>query len=213
MLGFIMVDTYRVLKDFEDSIAEYCGSKFAVGIDNASNGLFLCLKFIGVEGQTITIPNRTYLSVPCSIIHAGAHVKFDDQHPTVNGNKLRGQYKLDPFPVWDSALTFRRNMYISGQFMCLSFSGPHKFLKLGKGGMILTDNAEACEWFKKARYSGRNEGGDHLTDTLDVVGWNYYLLPDIAARGLAMMPGVEDYNEDLEIEYQDLSKQNIYTQR
>ena len=208
-----MAYTYQVLKDFENEISKYCGSKFAIGVDNASNGLFLCLKFIGVEGQTITIPNRTYLSVPCSIIHAGAHVKFDNQHSTVIGNKLKGQYKLEPFPVWDSALTFRKNMYIPGQFMCLSFSGPHKFLKLGKGGMILTDDDEAHEWLKKARYSGRNEGGDHLTDTLDVIGWNYYLLPDIAARGLALMPGVKDYNEDLEIEYQDLSKQKIYTQR
>ena len=201
---------YRVVKIFEEEIADYTGAPYAVSVDSSTNGLFLCLKYLQIEGKEVTIPSRTFMSVPCSIINAGNKVKFDKEHPAVIGNKLKGQYKLEPFPVWDSALTFNKNMYIPGQLMCLSFSGPHKYLKLGKGGAILTDNPEAYEWLKRARYFGRRPV-DHLVENFDMIGWNYYMLPEIAARGCVLMLGIEDENDDLEIEYQDLSKYEIYT--
>ena len=201
---------YKIVNIFEEIIAEYCGSKYAVAVDNATNGLFLCMKYLDIEGEEITIPARTFMSVPCAIIHAGNRVKFDKDHPSIEGTRLKGQYRLDPFPIWDSALSFRKNMYIPGQLQCLSFSGPHKFLKLGKGGMILTDNKDAYTWLKRAAYFGRNPV-DHMSDNFDMLGWNYYMLPEIAARGAVMMAGIKDDNEDLALEYQDLSAYRIYT--
>jgi dTDP-4-amino-4,6-dideoxygalactose transaminase len=202
---------YEVIKNFEEIVADYCGSSYAVAVDNATNGLFLCMKYLKIENQEITIPARTFMSVPCAIIHAGNKVNFDKNHSSIIGKKLKGQYRLDPFPIWDSALTFKKNMYIPGELQCLSFSGPHKFLKLGKGGMILTDSKEAYQWLKRAAYFGRRPV-DHLVDNFDMLGWNYYMLPEIAARGSVLMLGIEDNNEDLEREYQDLSKYKVYTE-
>ena len=203
---------YQVITNFEEIVAEYCGSKYAVAVDNATNGLFLCLKYLGIEDQDITIPAVTFMSVPCTIIQTGNRVNFDKNHPAIiDGKRLRGQYQLAPFPIWDSALTFRRDMYIPGQFMNLSFSGPHKFLKLGKGGMILTDDKEAHTWLKRAAYFGRRPM-DHKKEKFDMLGWNYYMLPEIAARGAVLMLGIKDDNKDLEIEYQDLSKYKVYTE-
>jgi len=204
-------NTYKVISDFEKRIAEYCGAPYAISVDNATNALFLCMKYLKISNKEITIPSRTFMSVPCAIIHSGNKVKFNKNHPAVNKNKLKGQYKLEPFPIWDSALSFHKSMYLSGQLMCLSFSGPHKFLKLGKGGMILTDNKEAYKWLQRAKYFGRNPV-DHLEDNFNMLGWNYYMLPEIAARGMVLMLGIDDHNEDLEIEYQDLSKYPIYTE-
>ena len=203
-------NAYGVVDAFEKIVAEYCGAKYAVSVDNATNGIFLCLKYLKLRDEEVTIPARTFMSVPCAIIHSGNKVKFDKNHPSLRGKKLKGQYKLEPFPIWDSALTFTKDMYIPGQLQCLSFSGPHKFLKLGKGGVILTDNKDACEWIKRARYFGRRPV-DHLVENFDMLGWNYYMLPEIAARGCVLMLGIDDHNEDLEIEYQDLSKYKIYT--
>lgn len=203
-------NAYTVVETFEEMIAEYCGSPYAVAVDNLTNGLFLSMKYMKIEGEEITIPARTFMSVPCCILHAGNKVKFDKNHPAIKGKKLKGQYQLDPFPIWDSALSFHEGMYIPGSLQCLSFSGPHKFLKLGKGGMILTDNRDAYEWLKRARYFGRN-AVDHLVDNFDMLGWNYYMLPEIAARGCVLMAGIDKYNEDLEREYQDLSKYAVYT--
>ena len=202
---------YKIINMFEETVAEYCGAKYAVAVDNATNALFLCIKYLNIEDQEITIPARTFMSVPCAIIQAGNKVKFDPDHKAIVGKKLKGQYQLSPFPIWDSALTFHKDMYIANQFQCLSFSGPHKFLKCGKGGMILTDNEEAYNWFKRAIYFGRRHV-DHLKEHFDMLGWNYYMLPEIAAKGAVLMLGIKDYNEDLAIEYQDLSKYKVYTE-
>ena len=74
----------------------------------------------------ISIPARTYPSVPCEIIHAGAKVKFE----TSKGKTLKGAYQLKPTKVWDSALLFSADMYIPGTHMCCSFTGPYKTFKL-----------------------------------------------------------------------------------
>jgi dTDP-4-amino-4,6-dideoxygalactose transaminase len=98
--------------------------------------------------------------------------------------------------------------------MCISFTGPYKHLKLSKGGAILTDDEQAYKWFKRARFSGRNECSYH-EDEFDMLGWNFYILPELSARGLLLMNqfyknGKPISNPDLELEYPDLSKFSIY---
>ena len=51
-----------------------------------------------------------------------------------------------------------------------------------------------------------------LKDNFDMLGWNYYMLPEIAARGIVLMSAIKDFNEDISLEYQDLSKYPIYTE-
>jgi hypothetical protein len=51
-----------------------------------------------------------------------------------------------------------------------------------------------------------------------MLGWNFYMMPELAARGLLMMPqfynldGSKKHNKDLELPYPDLSKFEIYKQ-
>jgi len=204
---------YKVTEEFEEELAKYTGAKFAVTVDNMSNGLFLALMYENVKGLEITIPSRTYPSVPCEIIHAGAKVKFKQ----VKGKTITGAYQLEPTNVWDSALTFTADMYKPGTHMCVSFTGPYKHFKLSKGGAILTDDLDAYHWFKRARYSGRRECSYH-DDNLDMLGWNFYMMPELAARGLLLMnqfyntDGSKKHNEDLTLPYPDLSKFDIYKQ-
>jgi len=164
-----------------------------------------------IETYTITIPSKTYPSVPCEIIHAGLKVNFDK----VEGNTIKGAYQLKGSNVWDSALRFTADMYIPKSHMCLSFTGPYKTLKLSKGGAIITDDYQAMLWFKRARFSGRRECSYH-DDNFDMLGWNFYMMPELAARGLLMMSQFYDLNgnkkqiDDLELPYPDLSKFEIY---
>jgi dTDP-4-amino-4,6-dideoxygalactose transaminase len=203
---------YKITEEFEEKLAEYTGAKYVVTLDNASNALFLALTYENIKGKEITIPSRTYPSVPCEIIHAGGLVNFSP----VDGKTIKGAYRLEPTNVWDSALRFTHNMYIPGQHMCISFTGPYKHFKLSKGGAILTDNYEAYLWFKRARYSGRRECSYH-DDHFDMLGWNFYMMPELAARGLLLMnqfykiDGTAKDNPDLEMPYPDLSKFDIYT--
>lgn len=203
---------YKVTEEFEEELCKYTGSPYAVTVDNASNALFLALMYEKVNDKKIIIPSRTYPSVPCEIIHAGGKVVFDK----VTGETITGAYQLKNTNIWDSALRFTANMYIPGSHMCLSFTGPYKHLKLSKGGAILTDNYDAYMWFKRARYSGRRECSYH-DDNFDMLGWNFYMMPEIAARGLLLMSqfynldGTRKENEDITMRYPDLSKYEIYT--
>jgi dTDP-4-amino-4,6-dideoxygalactose transaminase len=204
---------YKITEEFEQKLAEYTGAPYVVTVDNQSNALFLALMFENVKGIEITIPNRTYPSVPCEIIHAGAKVKFKP----IKGKKLKGAYQLAPTNVWDSALCFTADMYMPGTHMCVSFTGPYKHFKLSKGGAILTDNYDAYLWFKRARYSGRRECSYH-DDHFDMLGWNFYMMPELAARGLLLInqfyntDGTKKTQPDLELPYPDLSKFPVYTE-
>jgi dTDP-4-amino-4,6-dideoxygalactose transaminase len=203
---------YKITEDFEKALSIYTGAPYVITVDNQSNALFLCLVYENVKGLEITIPSRTYPSVPCEIIHAGAKINFKK----VKEKTLKGAYQLFPTKVWDSALRFTTGMYMSNTHMCVSFTGPYKHFKLSKGGAILTDDYNAYLWFKRARYSGRRECSYH-DDNFDMIGWNYYMMPELAARGLLLMnqfyygDGRPKSNEDLELPYPDLSKFEIYT--
>jgi hypothetical protein len=197
---------YKITEEFEEKIANYTGAPYVVTVDNMSNGMFLALMYENIKGKIITIPNRTYPSVPCE------KVNFKQ----IDSKYLEGAYNLEGSNVWDSALLFTTNMYIPKSHMCVSFTGPYKTLKLSKGGAILTDNIKAYEWFKRARYSGRRECSYH-EDNFDMLGWNFYMMPEISARGLLMMSQFYDNgkpipNKPLKLEYPDLSKFEIYKQ-
>jgi len=171
---------------FEEEMADYTGAPYALAIDNCTDALFLCcmyLKTVGLLPKEITIPSRTYLSVPQSIIQSGAEVVFDKREET---NNWFGMYQLKPTPIYDSAKRLRRNMYIPETYLCLSFN-IKKPLTIGKGGMILTDDTNMVPWIKRARYEGRNPDVYYKTDDLTFCGWNMYMEPLSAARGLALM--------------------------
>jgi dTDP-4-amino-4,6-dideoxygalactose transaminase len=207
---------YKITDDFEKELGRYTGAPYVITLDNMSNALFLALYYEKnitktITGDTITIPNRTYPSVPCEIIHSGLKVDFD----LVDGRTIKGAYQLKGSNVWDSALRFTADMYIPKTHMCVSFTGPYKHFKLSKGGAILTDSHDAYLWFKRARYSGRRECSYH-DDNLDMLGWNFYMMPELATRGMLLMnqfyniDGTKKRNEDLELPYPDLSKFEIY---
>lgn len=196
---------YKIVQMFEEEIAEYTGSKYAVALDNCTNALFLVCKYLQVK--EVTIPSKTYLSVPQSIIHAGGQVIFDKRE---EANNWSGIYQLKPYPIYDSAKRFTSNMYIDGSFMCLSFH-IKKHLKISKGGMILTDNEDATKWFKKARYEGRNEKSYH-EDDINMLGWNMYMTPQQASHGLSLMQNYPLNVSDLEENngYRDLTEFTVF---
>lgn len=190
-----MNNPYNVVDTFEKTIAELAGSKYAVATDSCTNSIFLCLKFLNKTETTITIPNRTYISIPSTIRNAGYRVEFENID-------WSGIYQLKPLPIFDGALRFRTNMYMGG-YHCLSFH-IKKHLKIGRGGMILTDDEIAYEWFKKARFNGRNPI-NHRYDDFDMLGWNFYMTNESAARGLWLLCGLQDNMDDIPVDYPDLS--------
>ena len=200
---YLLSDPWDVVDLFEKKLAEYGGSKYAVAVDNCTDAMFLCLKYLKAGGE-VTLPKRTYVSVPCTVIHAGCKVKFEDI-------EWSGAYQLNPYPVWDGATRMQRGMYVKDSYYCLSFH-RRKHIPIGKGGMILTDDKDAYNWFKVVRYEGRHMDKLYKHDTFDMIGWNMYMPPEQAAEGLELFKGIKDHNDDLETSgmHKDLSEFSIY---
>lgn len=230
-----MMNPHKITAEFEKALCDYTGAPYAVAVDNCSNALFLALTYelkiarafpeaSEEDPPVITIPKHTYPSVACEIIHAGSKCEFDDniKFGFTEGH-IQGGYFLRPTNVIDSACNFTADMFVPNTHICLSFTGPFKHLKLGKGGAILTDDLNACAWFKRARFSSRHECSYH-EDNFDawspgmqpVAGWNFYMPVETAARGLHMMPqfydkeGKPKQNQALSLPYPDLSKFKLW---
>lgn len=168
---------------FEDLVAKYAGSKYAVAVDSCTNALFLCLKYCqstgyDVDRHVVTVPKRTYISVPMQIKHAGYEMIFEDV-------EWSGMYKLSPLPVIDSAQRFTKNMYVKDTLQCLSFHSK-KILSIGRGGMILTSDKAAREWLIRSRYDGRSSiyYNQINSSTVPTLGWHMYMTPEEAVRGV-----------------------------
>lgn len=209
---------YAITEQFEQALSDYTGAPYVVTIDNACNAIFLALYYEKNIAKTLTadtleMPCRSYPGVPPELIRNGFKIKFNP----MSDKYLEGPYNFYPSKTWDSALRFTYNMYIPGTFMCISMTGGLKTFKAGaKMGAILTDNKEAADWFKRARFSGRREK-PYMEDNLDMLGYNYYLNPELAVRGLILMTGFYKdgkpiHNPDVKLPYPDLSKFPIYQQ-
>lgn len=197
-------DPWEVVGLFESMVSDYAGSKYAVAVDNCTDALFLCLKYLGANGKII-LPSRTYVSVPCTVINAGCEVIFEDK-------VWSGAYQLKPYPIWDSATRMTSGMYVKNSYYCLSFH-RRKHVPIGKGGMILLDDKKAYEWLKVVRYEGRHLDRLYKDDYFDTIGWNMYMTPEQAARGIFLFSKISRENKDLESSgtHKDLSEFFVFT--
>ena len=189
-----MKDVWENIELFEELIANYAGSKYAVAVDSCTNAIFLSAKYCKknkiYEDKKISVPKQTYISVPQQLKHAGYDINFINL-------KWKGFYKLDPLPIIDSAQRFTKDMYIKDTFYCLSFNFK-KILSTGKGGMILTDDEIAYKWFKKMIYDGRKSiVYNELNNTnCFELGYHMYMSPDAACRGIQDFYRLNFVNED-----------------
>lgn len=205
--GYTINDPWDIVEAFEKMVAEYAGSKYAVAVDNCTNAMFLSLKYLNATGK-IKIPKRTYLSVPQLIIHAGCWPEFIDMD-------WAGTYKLEPYPVIDGATRFTKGMYVPGTYHCLSFH-IRKVLPISKGGMILTDDKEAVEWLKMAEYEGRDRRVPHdIMPEPTICGWNMYMSPEHAARGIEIFLSLAENNPDCggSYKYKDISGYKMFQEK
>lgn len=62
---------------FEKAFAEYCDSKFCVGVGNGLDSLFLALKAMGIkEGDEVIVPSNTYIATALAVTYTGATPVF-----------------------------------------------------------------------------------------------------------------------------------------
>ncbi|NBP00030.1 MAG: hypothetical protein EBU90_07840 [Proteobacteria bacterium] len=202
--GYTINDPWDAVTLFENSLAQYANSQYAVCLDSCSNALFLCMKYLGITGKILEIPKHTYASVPMQCIHAGNRIKFIEY-------KWSGLYPIGNTGIIDSATRFSRNMYVNDSYQCLSFH-HRKTLKIGRGGAILTNDKQFVDWVRPMIYDGRHKDILYDQDELGCIGYHMYMTPEDAAIGLLKLLDITDSNPDTGSSetYKDLSLQQIF---
>lgn len=164
---------FEVVKTFEEKIAEFFGSPYAVAVDCCSHGIELSLRY--TNAKKIVVPKRTYPSVPFLAHKLNIELEWKDEDWV--------DYYYITENVIDSAVLWKRNSYIPNTFMSISFQFQKHF-NLGRGGVILTDNEEAAIQLKKMSYDGRLPMIPWRDQNIDTIGYHYYMSPETAEMGL-----------------------------
>jgi len=168
--------SFEIIKQFENEIAKFFGSPYAIALDSCTHGIELCLRH--TKETKINVPKRTYLSVPFLAEKMGLEREWRDEewedYYTVNYGDKR---------IIDAAVLWKKNSYIPNTFMCISFQ-YQKHLSLGRGGVILLDNEIDYLSLKKMSYDGRLPNVPWRDQDIDTVGFHYYMTPETAQLGL-----------------------------
>jgi dTDP-4-amino-4,6-dideoxygalactose transaminase len=79
-----------------------------------------------------------------------------------------------------------------------------KRLPIGRGGAILTNDADAAAWLRLARYDGRDlDTAYNSDDHVKQIGWHMYMTPEDAARGILLFDQLSD-------DFSDVADNNSY---
>ncbi len=164
---------FEVITEFENKIAEFFGSPYAIAIDSCTHGIEISL--IHTKAKKIKVPKRTYISVPFLANKLGIELEWKDE-------EWVDYYYLTP-KVIDAAVLWKKDGYIPGTIMSVSFQ-YRKHLSLGRGGIILTDNKDTAEALKKMSYDGRLPNIPWRDQDIKSMGYHYYMTPETAQLGL-----------------------------
>jgi len=194
--------SFEIIQKFENKIANFYGSPYAVAVDCCTHAIELCLRNQKVKHYTV--PKRTYISIPFLSYKLGITFDWRDEDWT-------DYYYLGGTNIIDAAVLWKKNSYISGTFMCVSFQ-YRKHLSLGRGGVILTDNKKDAVTLKKMSYDGRLPNIPWREQSIDIVGYHYYMTPEIATLGLQKLPeAIEKTPKQWTItDWPDLTKMEIF---
>ena len=171
-------------------------------MDCCTHGVELCLRY--TEAKSITVPKRTYISIPFLASKLGIELKWKDED-------WSDYYFLGDTNVIDAAVLWKRDSYIPETLMCLSFQF-RKHLSLGRGGMILTDNPDAYNALKKMSYDGRNPDVPWREQDIQTIGYHYYMTPETAQLGLEkLQKAIETEPKKWTItDWPDLTNMNVF---
>ena len=193
---------FEHVTEFESQIAEFFGAPYAVATDSCTHALELCLRH--TQEDCITIPKRTYVSVPMTCMKLGLNWHWKEE-------EWSDYYYLGFTNIIDAAVLWGENTYIPNTYMCLSFQFK-KHLNLGRGGAILLQNQEDYDTLKKMSYDGRDLSRAWIEQDIDTIGYHYYMTPEVAKTGIELLnerkktPGKKWSHED----YPDLSKMSVF---
>ena len=177
-------ESWQVVDHFEKLIADFFGAPYAVATDSCTHALELSLRVLNFDSRVIEVPRRTYMSVPMMLDNLNIPYALNDI-------EWQGYYQLSPYPIIDAAVHWKKNSYVPGNLMCLSFQFK-KHLPIGRGGIILLDDYEKYVKLQRLVRDGKTRNFTQFNSDVSEIGFHYYMTPEDAARGIDLFYNLHD---------------------
>lgn len=162
-----------IVKKFEEEFAEYVGAKYSCGVNSATNAIFLSL--LG-KNEKVSIPSIIPPVVLNAILLSGNKIDFKDDIGWVGGSYVL--HEFNDYKIIDSAQKVERNQFKSEanpeDIMIYSFY-PTKPVGSIDGGMIVSNDKDKIDWFKKAVLNGTSSSNESWGRKIHFPGWKSYL--------------------------------------
>jgi len=165
---------FEIISEFENRIAQFYGSSYAVSTDSCTHAIELCLRH--QKSNDVSCPTQTYVSIPMTFEKLGLRWSWNDQ-------SWQDYYYVGGTNVIDAAVYWQRDGYINGTLMCLSFQFQ-KHLSLVRGGAILTNDHDEYVALKKLSFDGRYGNSPWRDQDITSLGYHYYMPIETAKLGL-----------------------------
>ena len=108
--------SFSKITEFENKVAKFFNSPYAVAIDCCTHGVELCLRYKNI--RKITVPKRTYISIPFLASKLNIDLEWKDEVWT--------NYYYLTDNIIDAAVLWKKNGYIPNTFMNISFQFKKK---------------------------------------------------------------------------------------
>ena len=171
-----MTPAFEIIEKFEIEVAKFFGAPYAVAFDSCTHGIEVVLRYLKLN--KILVPRRTYLSIPMLADKLNIKLEWKDE-------RWEDYYYISDLVI-DAAVLWKKNSYLPGTFMGVSFQ-YQKHLSLGRGGVILLDNESDRIQLKKMSYDGRLPLIPWREQNIDTIGYHYYMTPETASLGLSKL--------------------------
>lgn len=173
---------FKHVRKFEEELAKFYGSPYAVATDSCTHAIELCLRYTGAD--SVQCPQHTYVSIPMTFVKLGLSWSWQDSEWT-------DQYTIGGTNIVDGAVLFERDSYTPDTFLCLSFQ-YQKPISLGRGGAILLSNKQDAEILRMMSHDGRDDNISWREQNIKHLGYHYYMTPETAQQGLIKLSQEQD---------------------
>lgn len=161
-------------KEFDKRWAQYCGTKFSIGVASGNAALIACLKYLKTksDNNVVVVPTYSFAATVFAVVEAGCKPIYCpvDGHGLMQIDKcnfkdfegvlavlpvhLYGQRLEIPeeissrVPVIEDACQAHGLKKLQGKAACFSFYPAKNLGCAGDGGSVITDDEEMANWIK-----------------------------------------------------------------
>lgn len=181
----------KIVDEFTEKFCEYVGVKYGCATNSASSAIFLLSYY---RKLIFDVPTMIPPVVINSIVNGGSHYRFVDDYKWMGGSYLLFNKN---YRIIDSAQEVKP-IKLYGQDIAIYSFYPTKPVGSCDGGMIVSNDKDTIDFFKKAVYNGGNKKSPSWNNEPCFPGWKMYMNSIQACMALKSLRSLNEKKESLQ---------------